>query len=155
MKTFQFPFYWGRTYMCILLWLVFREYLQILKDVGELDGQQFQQKDTFIIYSVSSAFDRRRGADKRPRTQGFSETHSQQNIWEVYLQSKRSEMPTTVKSFLYFSPSHRFSCSHRQNIDTHINSPFSTVTLAIFPDNLHNKVELRGSLSEKLGRVIL
>lgn len=125
------------------------------RHVGELDGQQFQQKLTFIFCLFSSVFDRRRGADRRSRRSGFSETHSQRSIWEVYLQRKRGETPTTVKRILYFSPSHTPSCSHRQTTDADIHSPFTTTTLAVFPDNLHNKLELRGSLSVKLVRVIL
>lgn len=66
----------------------------------------------YFHYWFSSVFHRRKGAYKQPRRWGFSETQSQLNRWEFYLQRKRSEMPKIIKSVLNFSSS---SSSHRQN----------------------------------------
>lgn len=85
------------------------------RHVGELDMHQFQQKHTFIICLFSFVFDRRREADKRSRRWGFSETHSQLNMWEVCLWRKRSEMQNIFKNIYQVSPSHIFFWSHRCN----------------------------------------
>lgn len=76
------------------------------RHVGELDMHQFQQRHTFIICWFSFVFDRRREASKWCRRRGFSETHSQLNMWEVCLWRKRKQMPEIVKSIRKLFPSH-------------------------------------------------
>lgn len=101
--------------MCNLLRMVFWCYLagilaNMERQVGESDTHMpmcmFQQKHTFIICWFSFVFDRWREAGKWCRRWGFSETHSQLNMWEVCLWRKRKQMPEIVKSIRKVIPSH-------------------------------------------------